>query len=299
MKNIAGKVVFITGAANGIGFGMAEAFAAKRARLVLADIDKAALDVAVNALEPTGVDLMAITLDVASADSWADAAVAVQAQFGDVDILCNNAGIGSAKSAQNGPTGFADIPPHIWRQVMDVNVDSVYHGVRAFVPAMIARGKGGHIVNTASMAGFLAPAGLGLYSATKFAVVGLSEALAAELLPAGIGVSILCPGGVRSKFVERSAERSAAAANQPFSPPVQPIKMNARNVGDMVVTAIEEGKLYVFTHPEYETLVRDRLETVLASFGASGEPGYTDTPAMLAASGSPIYEDQKTRLPKL
>lgn len=298
MKSVTGKVVFITGAANGIGFGIAEACAARGARLVLADIDKAALDVAADALKPTGSELMTVVLDVASAESWAEAAAAVQAQFGTVDILCNNAGIGTAKSAQAGPTGFADIPPHIWQQLMNVNVNGVYHGIRAFVPAMIARGQGGHVVNTASMAGFLAPAGLALYSATKFAVVGLSEALAAELLPAGIGVSILCPGGVRSKFVERAAERSAAAENQPFTPPVQPVKMDARNVGEMVVAAIEQNRLYVLTHPEYEPLMRERLETVLASFGESAQPGYSDTPAMLAGSGNPIYQDQQARLQK-
>ncbi|WP_293865610.1 SDR family oxidoreductase [uncultured Alsobacter sp.] len=286
MDDIAGKVVLVTGAARGIGLGLAQAFAAAGAHLALTDIDGVALEEAARSL-PLGT--LTFGLDVRSPADWSRVVAGIEEVHGGIDILCNNAGVGMGRSAASGPTGFADIPLEHWQLLLDVNLTGVFLGVRSVVPGMIARGRGGHVVNTASMAGFLAPAGLAGYSASKFGVVALSESLAAELLPVGIGVSILCPGGVRSDFVERSAERSALAAGRPFTPPVQPMKMQARNVGERVVQAVRANELHVFTHPEYEPLVRERVDAVMAAFGPSAEPGYSDTPAMLAGSGNAAY----------
>ena len=292
MKDIKDKLVLITGGARGLGLGMAEAFAAAGARLILADVDRAALDASCERLAAQGAAVEGIDLDVTSLDSWQAAADHVAQRHGGLDILCNNAGVGAGRSAQDGPTGFADVSLDLWHLIQNVNVNGVFYGIRAFVPSMLARGKGGHVVNTGSMASFLAPKGMAAYCSSKFAVLAMSEALAAELVDTGIGVSVLCPGGVRSEFVETSARRSAEAAGHDFTPPKQPFKMLARSAGDRVVEAVRNNEFYIFTHPEYEPLVQERLGSILAAFGPSAQAGYTDTPQMLAGSENPLYARQ-------
>ena len=292
MKDIKDKLVLITGGARGIGFGLAEAFAAAGSRVILADVDRAVLDLACERLAAQGTSVEAIELDVTSPDSWQAAADHVAQRHGGLDILCNNAGAGAGRSAQDGPTGFADVSLDLWHLIQNVNVNGVFYGIRAFVPGMLARGKGGHVVNTGSMASFLAPKGMAAYCSSKFAVLAMSETLAAELLDTEIGVSVLCPGGVRSEFVETSARRSAEAAGHDFTPPPQPFKMLARSAGERVVQAVRNNEFYIFTHPEYEPLVQERLGSILAAFGASAQPDYSDSPQMLAGSDNPLYARQ-------
>jgi NAD(P)-dependent dehydrogenase (short-subunit alcohol dehydrogenase family) len=246
--------------------------------------------------------VLPVVLDVAEGAAWAEAADRVERELGPVQVLCNNAGIGQGRIAFNRHFELTDIPERLWQLLFDINVGSVYHGVRTFVPRMQAAGQGGHVVNTASMASFLAPAGLAVYSATKFAVLGLSESLRAELLPHHIGVSVLCPGGVQSNLVARTAAirqttpgaQLDSAITAPLS--TEPQKMSARSVGERVRLAIEQDEFYILTHPEYGPLLQERFGSILGAVGASAQPGYADTPAMLQRSRNPIYAELAERL---
>jgi NAD(P)-dependent dehydrogenase (short-subunit alcohol dehydrogenase family) len=303
MRDIKGRTSFVTGGASGIGLGMAQAFVAAGMKVAIADIDETALERAVAVLRAQGGTVLGIRLDVADAASWQAAATSVETELGAVDILCNNAGVQQGRMSFDKHLELKDVPPQLWNLLFDINVMGVFLGMRTFTPGMIARGKGGHVVNTASMAGFLAPPGLAVYAATKFAVVGLSESAAAELAPHGIGLSILCPGGVQSNLVETTAALRAKLV--PASPgPAEalltqklphPPKMDPRNVGEMVLRAIRNDELYVFTHPEYRPLVEERFATAIDAFAESAEPGYADTPAMLERSRSKIYAAQQAR----
>jgi NAD(P)-dependent dehydrogenase (short-subunit alcohol dehydrogenase family) len=289
----AGRVAFVTGGASGIGLGMAQAFLAAGMKVAIADIDAAALDEASALL---GGAAMAVALDVTSAAGWAAALDAVEARLGPVWLLCNNAGLGQGRRADGGPVLMADMPEEVWRLVIDTNLHGTYQGIRAAVPRMVAAGRGGHVVNTASMAGLIAPAGLAAYAASKYAVVGLSESLRAELAPQGIGVSVLCPGAVSTNFYVTSAERRDAvmgaeatrgfAAGRTDSAP----RMAPRSVGEHVLRGVREGQLYIITHPEYLPLVEARIAAIRGAFGPSAEPGYTDPALVLERSGNPEYD---------
>ena len=150
------------------------------------------------------------------------------------------------------------------------------------------------MVNTSSMAGLIAPAGLTAYAASKYAVVGLSEALRAELAPQGIGVSVLCPGAVSTNFYVTSAERREAVMGDvpAFAPgrTDSAPRMDPRSVGEHVVRGIRANHLYIFTHPEYRPLVEARFAAITGGFGPSAQPGYTDPDLVLSRSGNPEYE---------
>jgi NAD(P)-dependent dehydrogenase (short-subunit alcohol dehydrogenase family) len=252
-----GRVAVVTGGAGGIGLAMARAFAARGARIVLADVDAAALARAQGELAAAGAEAIGLAADVTRRESVAALADAAFGRFGAVHVLCNNAGIAVA-----GPLVGAD--PDDWRRAMDVNFWGVVHGLDAFLPRMIAQRQGGHVVNTASMAGLVGMQGLGIYCATKFAVVGLSESLRRELEPHGIGVSVLCPMLVATRIAENSARAlgraspaspgDAAAAAMPLVGGV----ITADEVGRRVVEAIEAGAFYVLTHPEQREILRRR-----------------------------------------
>jgi NAD(P)-dependent dehydrogenase (short-subunit alcohol dehydrogenase family) len=303
MQNIAGKVSFITGGASGIGLGMAEAFGAAGMKIAIADIDEKALERSTAVLLGQGIEAVGIQLDVADATSWEIAAARVERELGPVDVLCNNAGVQQGRMSFDKHLELKDVPEQLWRLIMEINVTGVFLGIRTFTPGMIERGKGGHVVNTASMAGFLAPPGLAVYVASKFAVTGLSECAAGELAPHGIGLSIVCPGGVQSNLVETTAALRAGLGQVANSPAAtlltqklpHPPKMSPRNVGERVLRAVRENELYVFTHPEYKALVDERFAAVNDAFGESAEPGYADTAAMLERSRSRIYAAQAER----
>jgi len=174
MDELPGKVALVTGSAGGIGLGIARACAGAGMKVVLSDIDEAALEQAAAELEETGADVMAVPLDVTDRDGWARAARDVPAAMGPVQLLVNNAGVST-----NGML-FEEIGPELWDRVVSINLTSVYNGVHYFLEGMLAAG-GGHIVSTSSMGGLAGFPGLSPYSATKFAVVGLSESLRAEL----------------------------------------------------------------------------------------------------------------------
>src|SRR5215510_11342361 len=167
---------------------------------MLADVETDALATAVASLRASGWQVNGIACDVTDPVSVQRAAKATCDAFGNVHVVCNNAGVA-------GGSGIDDISLETWRWVLDVNVLGVLHGIRTFLPHLRAHGEGGHIVNTASMAGMISALGFSPYTATKFAVVGMSEGLSAQLKPDGIGVSVLCPHFVRTRIADSGRNR--------------------------------------------------------------------------------------------
>jgi NAD(P)-dependent dehydrogenase (short-subunit alcohol dehydrogenase family) len=291
MDELSGRVAFVTGGASGIGLGLAQALLAAGMKVAIADINQTALAEAAASL---GAGAMPVVLDIASAAGWQAALDAVEARLGPVALLCNNAGLGQGRRADGGPVLMAEMPEEVWKLVIDTNLHGTYLGIRAAVPRMIAAGRGGHVVNTASMAGLIAPAGLTAYAASKYAVVGLSEALRAELAPRGIGVSVLCPGAVSTNFYVTSAERrEAVMGNAPAFAPGRTdsaARMDPRSVGEHVVQGVRANHLYIMTHPEYRPLVEARFAAINGGFGPSAQPGYTDPELVLSRSTNPEYD---------
>jgi NAD(P)-dependent dehydrogenase (short-subunit alcohol dehydrogenase family) len=241
----ADRVAVVTGGAGGIGMAMARAFAARGARLVLADIDEEALALAEKELRDAGASVLGVPTDVTRRES-------VQA----LAVL--------------GP--MVDATPADWELSFAINFWGVVHGVQAFVPRMLEQGQGGHVVNTASMAGLVGMSWLGVYCASKFAVVGLSESLARELEPRGIGVSVLCPMIVATNINENSRRMVSTQARGPTAmvvPPQQEMRggvIAPEEVAQRVVRAIEERRLYVLTHPEQRAILQRRAARLDAEF---------------------------------
>lgn len=258
-----GSTAFITGGAQGIGLGTARALASRGVRLALADID-------VEALERAKAELAGITptetieLDVRDRDAFAEAADKIEALFGPVDLLFNNAGI--ASGAPIAKAQYED-----WDLAIGINLNGVYNGIQTFVPRMIERGNGGYIVNTASGAGLVASANF-QYSTTKFAVVGLSESLRQTLAPHRIGVSVLCPGPVDTNIIKRTADVSNKNLT---GPPKRTGQGDAEaflkagtsidTVGEQVVAGIEAEAMWIHTDSMMHPYVTMRMEALLAS----------------------------------
>ena len=269
MKLQAGQVAVVTGAASGIGLGLAEALADRGLTVVLADVEAGALEAARGSLADRGFDIHAHACDVADASAVDELARTVIARCGKVDLLINNAGVGG----RLGP--LWDSQPGDWAWTFGVNVFGVAHGVRSFLPAMLQR-RAGHVVNVASLAGLTAPPFLGPYVASKHAVVSLSESLAAELAMAGspIRVSVVCPGHVQSRIAESDRNRPAAlAADSRTAPDVLARiragfaaalgeAMPAADLASRVLAGIERDTFLILTHPELNVQVRARLATV-------------------------------------
>src|SRR5439155_429333 len=205
----------ITGGGGGIGAALAAAFAARGARIVLADLDEAAMARVAEQLVRSGADVLAVPTDVTDLASVRALAEAAERRFGAVHVVCNNAGVGTF--GQLATATHAD-----WEYTMRVNFWGVVHGLEIFVPRLIAQGAGGHVVNTASMAGLVGMQWLGVYCASKFAVVGLTEALHRELRPQGIGVSVLCPMLVQTNINENSVRNRPDELRNPAAPVVPP-----------------------------------------------------------------------------
>ena len=212
MRELAGKTAFVSGGAAGIGLAMAQAFAQAGMKVMLADIEQGALSAAVAGLREISPDVSGTLCDVADASSVERAAQAAFAAFGHVHVVCNNAGVAAGG-------GIDQISLDNWRWVIDVNLMGVLHGVRSFLPHIRGHGEGGHIVNTASMAGMQGGLGFSPYGASKFAVVSMSEGLRLQLKPHGIGVSVLCPSYVRTGIGNSGRNRPERyGASQPLDP---------------------------------------------------------------------------------
>lgn len=259
MKDFAGKVAVVTGAASGMGKAFIMDFARRGMKVVLADIEAGPLEAARQEAETLGAEAIAQVCDVSKLEAVQALADLAFDTFGAVHVLCNNAGVSIE----------GQMHEHLhkeWEWVLGVNLWGVIHGIEAFLPRMVAQGGEGHVVNTASMAGLMAAGGLGIYNTSKYAVVGLSETMWRDLRDTGIGVSVLCPLGVHTGIFE-------SARNQPRDIGRAITDINPRTAGTgtwltpeqasaMVMDAIEQKRLYILTHPETEGLLEKRFARI-------------------------------------
>ena len=271
MRELIGKTAFVTGGASGIGLALGRAFAQAGMKVMLADVEATALQAAVKSLQEFATDVRGTRCDVADPASVDHAAKMSFEAFGNVHVVCNNAGVAAGG-------GIDNISVDNWRWVIDVNLMGVLHGIRSFVPHIRAHGEGGHIVNTASMAGMITGLGFSPYHASKFAVVAMSEGLALRLRPLGIGVSVLCPSFVRTRIGESGRNRlERYGQSRPLDPNGASAAMVAEigrrieaglepaDVAAMVLAAIRDDELYVFTHPGMRAEVEQRFAAILAA----------------------------------
>jgi len=279
MRDFAGKTAVVTGAASGIGFALAERFAAARMQVVLADIQKDALDRAVEKLEAKQagvIGVVADTMQKASVQALAERAISA---FGKIHILCNNAGVASTRNAVG--TGIWEVPDEDWRWVLGVNLHGVVHGLQAFVPHMLAHGEEGHIVNTASLAGLL-PGG-GTYGVSKHGVVALTETLCNDLRVrnAKLGASVLCPGMVSTNIIDAERNRPVELKHErgALSEEMRAEELRAMGraalaagkapseIAEIVFRAIEENNVYILPHPAWDDFLKRRFDAILTRKG--------------------------------
>ena len=272
VKDVSGKTAFVTGAASGIGLGIAAALAQAGARVVLCDIETEALSRATDDLKATNADVHSVRADVSLKAELKAAAEETIARFGKVHILVNNAGVGGG-----GPYGFWT--DAAWEWTLGVNLMAVIWGVEIFGPLIEQHGEGGHIVSTASMAGLIS-SGSTAYNVSKYGVVALSEGLRVELAPRGIGVSVLCPAFVRTnilnsvrnlpeRFPRPNDERlNALRSSEPFRMLQDRVSngVDPGYVGELVREGIENDWPYIFTDNEFEPFVDARFAAIKAGF---------------------------------
>jgi len=272
MKHFKNKVAVITGAGSGIGRAIANRCGQDGMKVVLADIEQQALDRAEQELKSIGAGVMAVRTDVSSADSVEALAQKALHAFGGVHLLFNNAGVGAGSTVWD--STLAD-----WQWVMGVNLWGVVHGIRAFMPLMLAQDTECHIVNTASVAGLLPYHPSAPYQVTKHAVVALSENLYFSLAQrnAKIKVSVLCPGWVKTRILESERNRPEEYLNpsqqQILSPEIEAIMQEMRqaveagmspdHLAGFVFDAIREEKFYILSHPEFTPAIQTRMEDIL------------------------------------
>lgn len=282
MEHFEDKVAVVTGAASGIGRALADAFAGVGMKVVLADVESGPLEAAAEELRSGGADVFAVTADVALPAEVDRIGTAAMDVFGGLHVACNNAGVSGGGLSW-------EIDLDTWRWILDVDLWGVIHGVRTFTPLIIASG-GGHIVNTASMAGLTSNPGMGPYNVAKHGVVTLSETMYMELQMTHpeVGVSVLCPGWVRTQINRSERNRPDAAAVGPLEPDdsgegLAALKamvdswiaegLQPAHVASLVLDAIREQRFYVLTHPEWQSMIRDRVDRML-----SGENPWSTLP---------------------
>lgn len=267
MRDLNGKTAFITGGASGLGLAMAHAFGGAGMNVMLADIEEAPLAAAVAELEARQVRTASVLCDVGDRAAVVAAAQATVEAFGKVHLVCNNAGVGAG-----GPIG--EVKPADWDWIVAVNLMGVVYGMDAFLPHVRAHGEGGCFVNTASMAGMISVPGMEPYTATKYAVVGMSEGWAGQLAPENINVAVLCPGFVKTK-INKSGRTRQAKYGGPTEPVVSPggspvdSGIEPDRVGRRVLEAVQAGDRYIFTHPDMRGLVHGRFGRIMAGFDAA------------------------------
>ena len=272
MDRVEGKVAVVTGAASGIGRGMAEAFAAAGMKVVLSDVEEPALEATAEAMRKAGHEVHPVVTDVSKLDEVEALASESIRRYGKVHVLCNNAGVGAGA----GPLWEVSLDD--WEWVLGVNLKGVIYGIRSFIPHMLEHGEQSHIVNTASVAGLLAGDG-GPYAVSKFGVVALSETLYEQLKRSDVSASVLCPAFVNTNILDSERNRPAdrAKAGAPAERPDNPMAnvfmewfqqqlregLAPRDVGDMVLRAIKDDRFYILTHPEWTPLIANRMKNIV------------------------------------
>ena len=266
MKMLEGRVAAVTGAASGIGRAMALAFAGEGMPVALADVDEPGLKSTLSEVQSRGVRAFAMRVDVSKAAQVDGFARRSAQALGAIHVVCNNAGVSPLGAVWENT--LAD-----WQWILGVNLWGVIHGVRAFVPRLLAQGEG-HVVNTASVAGLISPPGMGAYCVTKHAVVALSESLHQDLRSRGspVGVSVLCPAYVPTGIADSERNRPSELLN-PGRPPskeqallrkaVASGKLSAGDIARAVVAAVKEERFYVLTHPRIKGAIRARMQDLL------------------------------------
>lgn len=267
MRDLAGKVAFITGGASGMGLGMARAFAGEGMKLMLADVNEARLSEVEQEFKDKGVDVATIVCDVTKLEQVNAAADATVEHFGKVHVLCNNAGINVGGT-------YEELSQQDWDWVIAVNQLGVQYGISAFLPKIKAHGEGGHIVTTSSMAGMVnAGPGWAPYNASKFAVVVMNEVLYSELKETNIGVSVLCPGAVATNIIEAADSRPSDFGSSGDKPVIAgdvaellEHGLDPDVVGKLVLEGIQEEQFYLFTDPRMIKAVERRFERIQRGF---------------------------------
>ncbi|MDO9431959.1 MAG: SDR family NAD(P)-dependent oxidoreductase [Phenylobacterium sp.] len=285
MRDLTGKTAFITGGASGLGLAMAHAFGGAGMNVMLADIEEAPLAAARAELEARQIKTASVLCDVADRAALVAAAEATLGAFGKVHVVCNNAGVGAG-----GP--IDQVKPGDWDWILAVNLMGVVYGMEVFTPHVRAHGEGGCFVNTASMAGMISVPGMEPYTATKYAVVGMSEGWAGQLAPDNINVAVLCPGFVKTKINQSGRTRQSQ-----YGGPVPNNSVVGQShvdngidpefVGRRVLEAVQNDERYIFTHPDMRGLVEQRFSRIMAGFdAAAASPALADldyvTPALSA-----------------
>src|ERR1041384_4675505 len=272
MQDISDKTAIVTGAASGIGFGIATALAEGGANVVMADIQKEAVEQAAHNLSGTNKRVMPVRVDVTLEQSVIDTLAEAERAFGKLHIACNNAGV-----PMHG-TKLVDVPPADWQFVMAVNVWGIIHGIRHFVPAILKHGEEGHVVNTASVAGFQNRRGTdqGPYSMSKYAALSLSEALEHELDGTNIGVSVLCPGPINTN-IARGARNRPEHMGGPLARPsdeavlaerLATTGLDPKTVGERGVDAIRTKTFYAFVGACPSDIIRGRHRRIEAALNS-------------------------------
>ncbi len=270
MKDLGGKVLVVTGGASGIGKHLALRFAREGMSVVLADVEEEPLRATEEELKASGATVLAVRADVSSSASVDELAARAFERFGAVHVVCNNAGVGGGA----GP--IWTLTDADWTWTLGVNLLGVVHGIRAFVPRMIAQGEG-HVVNTASIAGLLAPPMMAPYVASKHGVVSISEVLARDLETVGakVRVSVLCPGFVKTRIAEShrnrprdpaSGERATSGADAAAGAMIRKMVeagIEPEVVADHVLDAVRQERFYVLPHPELDVAVERRMKDIL------------------------------------
>ena len=263
MKDVKGKVAFITGGASGMGLGMARAFANAGMKIMIGDIEAGPAQRAVDELKNKGHQAACVKVDVTRLEEVQAAALKTVETFGKVHVVCNNAGI-----AIGGKSETANM--RNWRWVMDVNLWGVVHGLQAFMPLLKSHGEGGHVVNTASMAGMYGIRNSGPYNASKYAVVGITETMMGENRKTGIGISLLCPGVVNTNLNtsgrNRQDQYGGAITESEGALGALTQGLDPDTVGRLVLEAILDGQPYIFTDPALRNLIELRMRRILSGY---------------------------------
>ena len=271
MSKFIGKTAVISGGAEGIGLSIAKALGEQKMNIVLTDINEKNLQKASSELETIGVPVLPVVLDVAKEDQWQEVAEKAIARFGKIHMVVNNAGVGGESGSIENQNARG------WQWALDVNLMGVVFGAKVMVPMIKQHGEGGWIINVASMAGMGGTPYGGAYTATKAAVVAVSESWAGELESEGINVSVLCPAFVQTRIYDSERNRQSQYKTDKKSPISENVFLNKAKkmvengievsiVGKRVVEALNDGEFYIFTHPNYRPLVEERSSQINAAF---------------------------------